>query len=294
MEKKFNVGLIQIRMSSEINENITKAVKWVEEAAGKGANVILLPELYSSLYFCQKEDTELFDLAETIPGRSTEVFIEVAKRTRTVIIVPIFEKRGEGLYHNSLVVINEDGEIIGIYRKMHIPDDPAFYEKFYFAPGDLGFKVFSTKYGKLGTLICWDQWFPEGARITSLMGAIALFYPTAIGWHPYEKEKYGKQQRDAWMTVQRGHAIANGVYVCVCNRTGLEKTAETQAGIEFWGSSFIADPQGVIIAEAPADEETVLIAEIDIDYLEEIRRNWPFLRDRRIDAYENIKKLYID
>jgi len=294
MKKKFNVGLVQMSLSSDIDGNINKAVNMVENAAHNGANVILLPELYNSQYFCQKEDIESFNLAETIPGRSTEIFTAVAKRTNTVIIVPVFEKRGEGLYHNSLVVINNDGEIVGIYRKMHIPDDPAFYEKFYFAPGDLGFKVFDTEYGKLGTLICWDQWFPEGARITSLMGAIALFYPTAIGWHPHEKEEYGKQQSEAWMTVQRGHAIANGVYVCVCNRTGLEKTVETQAGIEFWGSSFIADPQGVIIAEAPADKETVLIGEIDIDHLEEIRRNWPFLRDRRIDAYGDISKLYVD
>lgn len=294
MEKRFKVGLVQMSMSKETDINRNKAVKLVEEAADKGANVILLPELYSSQYFCQKEDIELFNLAEKITGKSTSIFCETAKRTSTVIIVPLFEKRTVGLYHNSLVVVNSDGEIIGVYRKMHIPDDPSFYEKFYFAPGDLGFKVFDTEFGKLGTLICWDQWFPEGARITTLMGAIALFYPTAIGWHPYEKEKYGETQREAWKTVQRGHAIANGLYVCVCNRTGFEKTVETQGGIEFWGSSFITDPQGVIIAEAPIDKEAVIVAEIDIDHIEEVRRNWPFLRDRRTDHYGDIAKLFID
>jgi len=294
MRNKYNVGLIQMSVSADVESNIKKAVDFTYSTADKGANIICLPELYASQYFCQKEDIDLFDLAETVPGISSETFRKVAKDTKTVILVPIFEKRAVGLYHNSLLIINSDGNLLGIYRKMHIPDDPAYYEKFYFTPGDLGFKAFDTEYSKIGGLICWDQWFPEGARITTLMGALVLFYPTAIGWHPYEKEKYGAQQRDAWITVQRGHAIANGVYVCACNRTGFEKTVDNQAGIEFFGSSFIADPQGVIIAQAPVDEEAIVIAEIDISRIEDVRRNWPYLRDRRIDAYSELTKRFID
>lgn len=290
----FVVGLTQFSVSTDLNKNLKKAVSWFEKAAKMGGEVICLPELYRSQYFCQKEDVALFDLAETIPGPSTEAFQKAAKKNKAAVIVPIFEKRAAGVYHNSVVVIDSDGSITGVYRKMHIPDDPAYYEKFYFAPGDLGFKSFDLKAGKVGTLICWDQWYPEGARLTALQGASVLFYPTAIGWHPYEKEQYGKAQRDSWITIQRSHAIANGVYVASCNRTGFEKPVPEQAGVEFWGSSFICDPQGVILAEASTDKEEILLAEIDLAHLEDVRRNWPFLRDRRIDAYGEITKRFID
>ncbi len=293
-QKNFTAGLVQMQVSPDAKDNMKKAASMVKDAAKKGAQVICLPELYRAQYFCQKEDVELFKLAEPVPGPSTELFSEIAKRHKVAIIVPLFERRGPGVYHNSAAVIDKKGKVSGLYRKMHIPDDPAYYEKFYFAPGDLGFKSIETGYGKVGTLICWDQWYPEGARLTALTGAPVLFYPTAIGWHPYEKEQYGVRQRDAWMTVQRGHAVANGIYVAACNRTGFEKTVDTQAGIEFWGSSFICDPQGVILAEAPVDKETTLIAEIDLALLEDIRLNWPFLRDRRIDAYGDITKRFID
>lgn len=275
-------------------DNMKKAASMVKDAAKKGAQVICLPELYRSQYFCQKEDVELFKLAETIPGPSTELFSSLAKKLRVAIVVPLFEKRAAGIYHNSSVVIDKSGSIADVYRKMHIPDDPAYYEKFYFTPGDLGFRSAETGYGRVGTLICWDQWYPEGARLTSLTGPSVLFYPTAIGWHPYEKEQYGARQREAWMTIQRGHAVANGIYVASCNRTGFEKTVEAQAGIEFWGSSFICDPQGIIIAEAPSGEEAILTAKIDLALMEDIRLNWPFYRDRRIDAYGDITKRFID
>lgn len=275
-------------------DNMKKAASMVKDAAKKGAQVICLPELYRSQYFCQKEDVELFKLAETIPGPSTELFSSLAKKLRVAIVVPLFEKRAAGIYHNSSVVIDKSGSIADVYRKMHIPDDPAYYEKFYFTPGDLGFRSAETGYGRVGTLICWDQWYPEGARLTSLTGPSVLFYPTAIGWHPYEKEQYGARQREAWMTVQRGHAVANGIYVASCNRTGFEKTVEAQAGIEFWGTSFICDPQGIIIAEAPSGEEAILTAKIDLALMEDIRLNWPFYRDRRIDAYGDITKRFID
>ncbi|NUN09977.1 MAG: carbon-nitrogen hydrolase [Ignavibacteriaceae bacterium] len=275
-------------------DNMKKAASMVKDAAKKGAQVICLPELYRSQYFCQKEDVELFKLAETIPGPSTELFTSLAKKLRVAIVVPLFEKRAAGIYHNSSVVIDKSGSIADVYRKMHIPDDPAYYEKFYFTPGDLGFRSAETGYGRVGTLICWDQWYPEGARLTSLTGPSVLFYPTAIGWHPYEKEQYGARQREAWMTVQRGHAVANGIYVASCNRTGFEKTVEAQAGIEFWGTSFICDPQGIIIAEAPSGEEAILTGKIDLALMEDIRLNWPFYRDRRIDAYGDITKRFID
>lgn len=292
--KNFKVGLLQLAYTNDYEFNTKKTVKWVAKAAKQGAEVICLPELYRTPYFCQKEDVNLFELAETIPGPSSIAFQQAAKENNVAIIVPIFEKRAPGVYHNSALIIDATGEQIGLYRKMHIPDDPAFYEKFYFAPGDLGFQAFDTKFGKIGTLICWDQWYPEGARLTALKGAVVLFYPTAIGWHPYEKEQYGKAQRDSWITIQRSHAIANGVYVASVNRVGFEKTVETQAGLEFWGSSFICDPQGVVIAEASTDKEEILIAEVNLEHLEDIRRNWPFLRDRRIDAYNGIDKRFID
>jgi len=293
-KENYRVGVLQLAFSSDVNKNLKKAVEWVKKAAKQGAEIICLPELYRSQYFCQKEDTSLFDLAETIPGPSSIAFQKVAKENKVSIIVPIFEKRANGLYHNTAIIINSDGKILGTYRKMHIPDDPAFYEKYYFTPGDLGFKAFQTKAGKIGTLICWDQWYPEGARLTALQGATTLFYPTAIGWHPYEKEQFGKAQRDSWITIQRSHAIANGVYVASANRVGFEKTVETQAGLEFWGSSFICDPQGVMLAEASTDKEEILIAEVDLTHLEDVHRNWPFLRDRRIDAYGDITKRFID
>jgi N-carbamoylputrescine amidase len=292
--KNFTIGLAQLAFSESAEDNLKKAVSWVEKAAKKGAKVICLPELYRSQYFCQKEDIALFDLAETIPGPSTEKLGKAAARLKVSIVIPLFEKRAPGVYHNSVVVVNSDGGSLGIYRKMHIPDDPAYYEKFYFTPGDLGYKSFETAFGKIGTLICWDQWYPEAARLTALTGASVIFYPTAIGWHPYEKEEYGAAQRDSWKTVQRGHAIANGVYVASVNRIGHEKTIPGAPGIEFWGSSFICDPQGVVIAEASTNKEEILLAEVDLNHQEDIRRNWPFLRDRRIDSYGDITKRFID
>ncbi len=291
--QKFTVGLIQIGLTKNPDDNLRKAIDWINKAAKQGAQVICLPELFRSQYFCQKEDIKNFDLAETIPGPSTEEIGKIAKKNKIVVVASIFEKRAPGIYHNSVALINTDGKVSGIYRKMHIPDDPAYYEKFYFAPGDLGYKSFITHYGNIGTLICWDQWYPESARLTALQGASILFYPTAIGWHPHEKKKEGKAQFDSWQTIQRGHAIANGVYVAACNRIGLEKLTADSAGIEFWGSSFISDPQGVIIAQASHNKEEILIADVDIERIEYIRRNWPFLRDRRIDSYIGIDKRFL-
>ena len=290
---KFSVGLIQIGLSKIPDDNLKKAIRWINKAAKQGAQVICLPELFRSQYFCQKEDIKNFELAETIPGPSTEEIGKAAKKNKVVVVASIFEKRAPGIYHNSIALINSNGKLEGIYRKMHIPDDPAYYEKFYFTPGDLGYKSFSTKFGNIGTLVCWDQWYPESARLTALKGASILFYPTAIGWHPHEKKKEGKAQFDSWQTIQRGHAIANGVYAAACNRIGLEKQSKESAGIEFWGSSFISDPQGVVIAQASADKEEILLAEIDLDRIEYIRRNWPFLRDRRIDSYTGIDKRFL-
>lgn len=292
--KKYVVGLLQMSLGKKPDDNLKKAVSWIDKAAKKGAQVICLPELFRSQYFCQVEDIKYFELAESIPGPSTEVIGRAAKRNSVVVIAPLFEKRAPGIYYNSSVIIDQKGKIAGHYRKMHIPDDPGFYEKFYFTPGDLGFQSFKTKYGNIGTLICWDQWYPEGARITALKGADILFYPTAIGWHPREIEEHGKAQFESWMTVQRGHAIANGVYVAAVNRVGLEKQYYGSAGIQFWGSSFIADPQGVILAQASTDKEEIVFAEISTSRLEYIRQNWPFLRDRRIDAYSGIEKRYLD
>ena len=259
-----------------------------------GANVVCLPELFRSQYFCQREDVALFDLAEPIPGKSTAALGKIAKDKKITIIASLFEKRAIGLFHNTVAYLNENGDVADIYRKMHIPDDPLYYEKFYFTPGDLGFKAFETEAGKIGTLICWDQWYPEGARLTALRGATVLFYPTAIGWHPHEKDIFGAQQRDAWQTVQRGHAISNGVYVAAVNRVGHEKQDETDAGIEFFGTSFLCDPFGVIIAQGSTDKEEILIGEIDLARMEDVRRNWGFLRDRRIDAYGGIERRFID
>jgi len=290
---KFKVGLVQMAASTDADRNLDRAVAFIEHAAELGAEVICLPELFRSQYFCQREDAALFDLAEPVPGPSTEAIGAAARAKKVTVIAPIFERRAAGLYHNSAAIIDSKGNVSGIYRKMHIPDDPAYYEKFYFTPGDLGFRAFDTPVGSIGTLICWDQWYPEGARLTALRGANVLFYPTAIGWHPHEKEVYGSAQRDAWRTIQRSHAIANGVYVAAVNRVGHERPSDG-AGIEFWGSSFLCDPFGVVIAEGSADREEVLIGEVDLARIEDVRRNWPFLRDRRIDAYSGIERRFLD
>lgn len=291
---KFKIGLIQISLGKNPDDNLKKAIAWVESAAKKGADVICLPELFRSQYFCQKEDIDKFNLAESIPGPSTDAISKVCKKLGVVVIASLFEKRASGIYHNTAAIINDEGKLEGIYRKMHIPDDPSYYEKFYFTSGDLGYKSFKTKFGKISTLICWDQWYPEAARLTAMQDSAVIFYPTAIGWHPHEKKEHGKAQFEAWQTVQRGHAIANGVYVAAVNRIGLEKPDKNSVGIEFWGSSFIADPQGIIIAQASTNKEEILIAEVDLDRIEYIRRNWPFLRDRRIDSYDGITKRFLD
>lgn len=292
--KKYTIGLVQMAMSADIDENLKRGGEFVREAAAKGAKIICLPEMFRSQYFCQREDVELFNLAETIPGKSTMTLGAIAKELKVTIVAPLFERRAMGMHHNSLAVIGEDGEIVGIYRKMHIPDDPSYYEKFYFTPGDLGFKAFETPTAKIGTLICWDQWFPEGARLTALRGAEILFYPTAIGWHPFEKDQVGASQRDAWQTIQRSHAIANGIFVAAVNRVGHEVFNEGTDGIQFWGTSFVADPFGVVIAEASSHQEEVLVVEIDRARMEDVRRNWQFLRDRRIENYGDLQKRFID
>ena len=271
--------------------NLEKAIQRVREAAAKGAQIVCLQELFRSQYFCQKEDAALFDLAEAIPGPSTDALRPVAKECGVVIVASLFERRAAGLYHNTAAVIDADGEFLGIYRKMHIPDDPLFYEKYYFAPGDLGFKTFDTKFGRVAVLVCWDQWYPEGARLAALGGANILFYPTAIGWHPAEKAQYGAAQRDAWRTIQRSHAIANGVFVAAVNRVGHEGPKD--GGLEFWGTSFVSDPFGVVLAEGSTGEEEILVVECDLARIEEVRRNWPFLRDRRIDHYAGITSRWL-
>ena len=293
-QKNLVVALVQMSCGAIPQANFNDALAKVEEAARRGAKVICLPELFRSQYFCQREDHAWFDLAESVPGPSTEALSKVAKQHNVVIMVPIFERRTAGLYHNSVVVLDGDGSIAGLYRKMHVPDDPGYYEKFYFTPGDTGFRAISTSVGKLGVLICWDQWYPEAARLTTLHGADVLFYPTAIGWHPSEKAQEGETQRSAWQTIQRSHAIANGVFVAAVNRVGHEKPAEGGDGIEFWGSSFICDPLGVVLAEASTDQEEILVAEVNLSRVEDIRRNWPFLRDRRVDAYAGLTKRFFD
>lgn len=287
------IGLIQMACSANPVENLERGVDKVEIAVRSGAQVICLPELFRSQYFCQKEDAALFDLAESVPGPSTEVFAKIAKSHRVIILVSLFERRTAGVYHNSIAVLDERGEITGLYRKMHIPDDPAYYEKFYFTPGDRSFQAINTTHARVGTLICWDQWFPEAARMTALQGAEILFYPTAIGWHPKEKTEEGQAQRDAWLTIQRSHAIANGVFVVAVNRVGHEASAGGD-GLEFWGSSFVCDPFGVVLAQASVEKEETLVVDIDLKRIEEVRRNWPFLRDRRIDAYGGITKRLLD
>ena len=293
-ENNLTIALVQMACGPVPKENLSSAVAKVEEASRRGAKVVCLPELFRSQYFCQSEDPALFDLAESIPGPSTEALGKVAGQLNVVIIVPVFERRTAGIYHNSVVVVDSDGSIAGLYRKMHIPDDPAYYEKFYFTPGDRGFQAIQTSAGKIGTLICWDQWYPEAARLTTLQGAEILFYPTAIGWHPSEKAREGESQRSAWQTIQRSHAIANGVFVAAVNRVGHEKSVAGGDGIEFWGSSFVCDPFGTVLAEASIDKEEILLAEVNVGRVEEVRRNWPFLRDRRVDAYGGITKRFFD
>jgi len=283
----------------EPNDNLHKALARVAEAAQRGAQVVCLPELFQTQYFCQREDASLFDLAEPIPGPTTAKLSEVARQHGIVLVASLFEKRAPGIYHNTAAVFDTDGALRGIYRKMHIPDDPLYYEKYYFTPGDLGFRAHQTQIGKLGTLVCWDQWYPEGARLTALQGASILFYPTAIGWHPAEKEEFGKTQHDAWRTIQRAHAIANGVYVGVVNRVGFETgnirgTSAPGEGLQFWGGSFLCDPFGKVIAEASNDEEEIVVGEVDLQKIEDTRRNWPFLRDRRIDSYAPITHRLLD
>jgi len=290
---KFNVGLVQMSMTADPAANLAKAIAQVKAAAQQGAALVCLPELFRTLYIGQREDHSLFDLAEPVPGPTTEALGKVASELGVVLIASLFERRAAGLYHNTAAVIEADGKLKGIYRKMHIPDDPAYYEKFYFTPGDLGFRAFDTRVGTIGTLVCWDQWYPEGARLTALQGANILLYPTAIGWHPAEKAQHGAAQLDAWRTIQRSHAIANGCWVAAVNRVGFERLDGQGAGIEFWGHSFLADPFGVVVAEAPADKEALLIAEVDFARVEEVRRNWPFLRDRRTDAYGGIERRFL-
>lgn len=295
----FRVGLVQMSCGPDPDANLEKAAERVRDAARLGAAVVCLPELFQAQYFCQREDIKLFDLAETIPGPTTEKLGAVAREEKVVVIASLFERRAPGLYHNTAAILEKDGRIAGMYRKMHIPDDPLYYEKFYFTPGDLGFRAFDTSAGKIGTLVCWDQWYPEGARITALQGANVLFYPTAIGWHPSEKDEFGTAQYEAWQVIQRAHAIANGVYVAAVNRVGVEHgdvrgNRVAGPGLEFWGGSFLADPFGRVIAKASHDREEILIGEIDLRQMEDTRRNWPFLRDRRIDAYGDLTKRLVD
>jgi N-carbamoylputrescine amidase len=290
---QLKLGIVQMRCAPEPEKNMAAALAKVREAARQGADIVCLPELFRSQYFCQIEDHKYFALAEEIPGSSTEAFGSLARELGVVIVASLFEKRAPGVYHNTAAIIDADGKFLGKYRKMHIPDDPLYYEKFYFTPGDLGFRAWQTAKGKIGVCVCWDQWYPEAARLTALAGAQILFYPTAIGWHPGEKEKYGAQQHDSWETIQRAHAIANGCFVAVPNRTGHE-APDGGAGIEFFGQSFVCDPSGKIIAKASVDREETLIVAIDLARMEEQRTHWPFLRDRRIDAYADITRRFID
>jgi N-carbamoylputrescine amidase len=292
MQEKFTVGLVQRKCSLDPRENLATAMSGIREAAGRGAQIVCLEELFRSQYFCREENHDRFDLAEPIPGPSTEILGKLAAELRVVIVASLFERRAAGLYHNTAAVIDADGSLLGTYRKMHIPDDPLYYEKFYFTPGDLGVPSFDTRYGRIAVLVCWDQWYPEAARLASLRGANILLYPTAIGWHPSEKREFGAAQIDAWRTIQRSHAIANGIFVAAVNRVGFEGPPDS--GIEFWGSSFVADPFGQVLAEAATDREEILIVECDPRRIEEVRRNWPFLRDRRTDAYAPLLERWLD
>lgn len=288
---KRTIGLLQSSCVSDPKENLEKAIQLTHQAADRGAQIICTQELFTSQYFCQSEDPKYFNLAESIPGPTTEIFQKIAKERKVVLILSLFEKRAPGLYHNTAAIIDADGSFMGVYRKNHIPDDPLFMEKYYFTPGDRGFRVWDTLYGKIGVLICWDQWYPEAARLTAMQGAEILFYPTAIGWIPEEKPLRGDIQRDAWRSIQRSHAIANGLYVAAINRTGWEKTTP-EGGLEFWGGSFVAGPMGEILAEATETQEEVLITEVDFGTLDTIRTEWPFFRDRRIDLFGGLTERY--
>jgi N-carbamoylputrescine amidase len=290
---KVRLALVQMRMEPDPEANLSAALAAIGDAADRGADIVVFPELFRSRYFCQSEDHASFDLAEPIPGESTSAIGALAREREVVVVASIFERRAAGLYHDTAVTIDADGSIAGMYRKMHIPDDPLYYEKFYFTPGDLGFVAHDTRFGRIGTLVCWDQWFPEGARLTALQGAMLLAYPTAIGWHPSEKDTYGPSQADAWRTVHRAHAIANGVYVAAVNRVGFEPAPDAGRGIEFFGGSFVCDPFGVVIVEAGL-EPAIVIAELDTELQETVRRHWPFLRDRRIDAYAPITARHLE
>jgi N-carbamoylputrescine amidase len=292
-DRKSKVALVQMRCGAEPDKNFTHAIQFVRDAAKQGAEIVCLPELFRSQYFCQTENHDNFALAEEIPGRSTTTLGELGRELGVVIIASLFEKRSAGVYHNTAAVIDADGKFLGKYRKMHIPDDPLYHEKFYFTPGDLGFQAWETQRGKIGVCVCWDQWYPEAARLTALRGAEILFYPTAIGWHPSEKKEFGEAQYSAWKTIQRSHAIANGCYVAVANRVGHE-TPAGGAGIEFWGQSFICGPDGQIIAKGSIDNEEIVIADIDWSAVDRHRTHWPFLRDRRVDAYGEINQRLID
>ena len=287
------IGVIQMRCSQDPSDNLENAIALIREAAAQGAQIICLPELFKTVYFCQEENHKYFQYAEPIPGQTTERLSALAKELQVVIVASLFERRAAGLYHNTAAVIDADGTLLGIYRKMHIPDDPLFYEKFYFTPGDLGFRCWQTKYARVGVLVCWDQWYPEAARLTALRGAEVIFYPTAIGWHPSEKAEFGERQHSSWETVQRGHAIANGCYVAVPNRVGHEAPAGGD-GLDFWGRSFVADPAGQILAKAGGEKPEIVIASIDPKALDTQRTHWPFLRDRRIEAYAELTKRFID
>jgi N-carbamoylputrescine amidase len=292
MTDRFRLGVVQMRCSADPARNLEDAQAAIREAARHGAQLVVLPELFRSLYFCQSEDHAHFDLAEPIPGPTTDALSALCKQLGVAVVASLFERRAAGVYHNTAAVLDADGGLRGIYRKMHIPDDPLYFEKFYFTPGDLGFRCFDIQFGRLGTLVCWDQWFPEGARLCALAGAELLVYPTAIGWHPAEKAEFGAAQQSAWQTIQRAHAIANGVYVAAVNRVGHE--GPPVGGIEFWGGSFVCDPFGRVLAEASATAPDLLVVDIDRKHLETVRRHWPFLRDRRIDAYGGIAKRLID
>ncbi|MFW6043618.1 MAG: carbon-nitrogen hydrolase [Marinilabiliaceae bacterium] len=288
-------GLIQQSNTGNINDNINRLEKSIRDLAGKGAELVVMQELHNSLYFCQTEDPHNFNLAESIPGPSTQRFGELAKEVGVVIVTSLFEKRAPGLYHNTAVVLDRDGTLAGKYRKMHIPDDPAYYEKFYFTPGDLGFRVIDTSVGRLGVLVCWDQWYPEAARLMAMQGADLLIYPTAIGWESTDTPEEQKRQKDAWQISQRAHAVANGLPLLSTNRTGHEPDpSDATRGIQFWGGSFVAGPQGEMLIEAPENEEANLIVDIDLEQSEAVRRIWPFFRDRRIDAYEGLTKRFLD
>jgi N-carbamoylputrescine amidase len=287
---KVKVGLVQMSCSSNKEENMQKAIAGIKDAAAKGANIVCLQELFTSLYFCDVEDYENFKLAEKIPGATTDTLGEVAAACNVVVIASLFEKRTQGIYHNTTAVIDADGKYLGMYRKMHIPDDPAYYEKFYFTPGDLGYKTFDTKFAKIGVLICWDQWYPEASRLTALQGAEILFYPTAIGWATSQDEATNIEQYNAWQTIQRSHAVANGVHVVSVNRVGLEQNG----AMKFWGGSFVSNPFGTLLYKGSHDNEETEVVEIDTDATDRYRTHWPFMRDRRIDSYENITKRFID